>query len=69
MFKPFLPLDQAASLVGCSVTDDNGTLWYCVGHNDLGCLYFAKSQRPNVRQYWDDDLSRKLAPNYNINPY
>jgi hypothetical protein len=52
---PFRPIEAAKRAIGSKV-ELNGQTWHCVGHNDLGCLYWARSLNPNARQYYDSRL-------------
>lgn len=64
LFPAYMPLDLAAQMVGRSIKDDLGKTWYCAGHNDLGCLYFSKSQKPNAKRFVHHQLALKLYPSY-----
>lgn len=64
LFRQYLPLSTAAAQVGKTVKDHDGKIWHCVGHNDLGVLYFAKSIRPNAKRYCCDFFARQLTPDY-----
>ena len=63
LFRQYLPAEIAAAQIGKSIKSHDGT-WFCVGHNDLGVLYFAKSRRPRAKRYTCDALARRLVPEY-----
>ena len=41
LFTRFRSEEAAAAAIG-RVEQYEGTYWQCVGHNDLGCLYWRK---------------------------
>jgi len=49
VFTMFRPLAEARAAKGACVTLPKEGKWYCVGHNDLGCLYWHPSPDPGPR--------------------
>ena len=68
LFREYLDQKTASEQIGKTIKDRDGKTWFCVGHNDLGVLYFAKSMKPKAKWYCDNDLARKLVPTYGPKP-
>lgn len=52
LFRRFRSHEDAERALGVSV-EFEGHVYRCVGHNDLGCLYWRRSDWKEKSIYWD----------------
>lgn len=52
LFKRFRSVEDAERAIG-TVIEFEGHTYTCIGHNDLGCLYWRRSDWSEKSVYWD----------------
>ena len=70
IFTRFRTEAEARDAIGKQVVCD-GDKWQCVGHNDLGCLYWSKVKRGKVQalQYTGKAMDREFEKCKNLIGY